>query len=52
MIMGYIDPGSGSLMLQLLAGSIVGGLFILKTYWSKVKTLIRKLFASISLKSK
>lgn len=26
-ILGYIDPGSGSVMLQLIAGGVIGGLF-------------------------
>jgi len=37
MIMGYIDPGAGSVMLQLLAGSIIGSLFIIKNLWKKIK---------------
>jgi len=43
MIMGYIDPGSGSIMLQLLAGSIISLLFIVKTYWLKLKMMLQKL---------
>ncbi len=42
----YLDPGTGSYILQLLAASIFGVLFVGKLYWSKVKTLWKKLFLS------
>lgn len=31
----YLDPGSGSLFLQLLLGGIAGAGVILKLYWHK-----------------
>ena len=34
----YIDPGSGSYVLQILIASILGILPLIKLYWSKVKT--------------
>jgi drug/metabolite transporter (DMT)-like permease len=33
----YIDPGSGSMFLQLLIAAIAGGLFTLKIYWQRLK---------------
>lgn len=35
---GYIDPGSGSFFMQVLAASILGLLFILKGYWGRIKS--------------
>jgi hypothetical protein len=32
----YLDPAAGSLFLQLLIGSIAGGLMAMKMYWSKI----------------
>lgn len=32
----YIDPGTGSIILQGIIGGVAGGLFILRTYWAKV----------------
>jgi hypothetical protein len=32
--LAYLDPGSGSMMLQLLLGGIVGVAAILKLYWN------------------
>jgi hypothetical protein len=31
----YIDPGAGSLILQVLLGGIAGVLLLLKTYWRR-----------------
>lgn len=33
----YIDPATGSMLLQVLVGGIVGGLFVLKTYWRRIR---------------
>ena len=35
MIIAYIDPGSGSILLQALLASLVGGIAI---FWYKIKT--------------
>ena len=40
----YLDPGSGSFLLQLLAAALLGGLFLLKTYWANVTTFVRRIF--------
>jgi hypothetical protein len=33
----YLDPGTGSMMLQLLIGGIAGALVVIKLYWYKLK---------------
>jgi hypothetical protein len=33
----YLDPGSGSFILQLLIAGILGGLVALRMYWGKIK---------------
>lgn len=35
----YLDPGTGSILLQLLLGGVAGGLVILKLYWQRFKSL-------------
>lgn len=40
----YLDPGSGSYLLQLLIAGAMGGLLILRMYWSRVSAFIRRLF--------
>jgi hypothetical protein len=37
----YLDPGSGSVLLQLLLAAILGVGVILRTQWSKIKSLFR-----------
>ena len=39
----YLDPGTGSIILQLLLGGMAGALVIVKLYWARVKAFfIRK----------
>jgi hypothetical protein len=40
--LAYLDPGSGSMMLQLLLGGIVGVAVILKLYWNAFTGLFRR----------
>ncbi len=35
----YLDPGSGSFLLQLLLAALLGGAFAVKVYWRKIKAL-------------
>ena len=41
----YLDPGSGSYLLQLLIAGAVGGLFTVKTFWLQIKTFFSNLFS-------
>ncbi|RJP81883.1 MAG: hypothetical protein C4522_03910 [Desulfobacteraceae bacterium] len=34
----YLDPGAGSFVLQMLIAGIMGTLFTVKMYWSRLKT--------------
>ena len=38
----YLDPGTGSMLLQLLLGGVVGLLTILKLYWHRIKAFFGK----------
>ncbi len=40
----YLDPGSGSYLLQLLIAGALGALFALRLYWSRVKSFFSGLF--------
>ena len=33
----YLDPGSGSIIIQMLVGTLVGVGIVLKLYWQKFK---------------
>ena len=35
----YLDPGSGSFLIQLLLAALLGGAFAIKIYWKKIKVL-------------
>ena len=43
--MAYLDPGSGSFILQLLIAAILGGLIAIRAYWGRVKNFIRGIFS-------
>ena len=38
---GYLDPGSGSFILQLIIGGGIAALYTIKTYWGKITSFIR-----------
>ncbi|OGN94033.1 MAG: hypothetical protein A2Y88_01325 [Chloroflexi bacterium RBG_13_48_10] len=38
----YLDPGSGSFLVQLLIAGIVGAGFLIKVYWKKIKSLFHR----------
>ena len=35
----YLDPGTGSMIIQILLGGIAGAAVVLKLYWYKFKAL-------------
>jgi len=35
----YLDPGTGSAVLQMVVAGVMGALFVLKMYWRKLVTL-------------
>jgi hypothetical protein len=44
--MAYLDPGSGSFILQLLIAAILGGIVAIRAYWGRIKNFIRGIFSS------
>lgn len=41
LLLGYIDPGTGSFLLQLLIGGLLGGLATLKLSWARLRSYVR-----------
>ena len=41
----YLDPGTGSIILQAVIGVAVGGLFAVGLFWSRVKSFFKNLFS-------
>jgi hypothetical protein len=37
----YIDPGSGSYLVQAIIAAVLGGLFYFKRIWLKIKLFFR-----------
>jgi len=33
----YLDPGTGSYVFQVLVATAIGGLYVVKMYWQKIK---------------
>ena len=42
----YLDPGSGSYLIQIIIATFVGGAYALKMYWKSFKSFISGLFSS------
>lgn len=41
----YVDPGSASYVFQIVMGALLGGIFLLRTYWTRLVTAIRSVVA-------
>jgi hypothetical protein len=41
-LFAYLDPGTGSLVLQVIVGGILGVGVILKAYWTKIMRIFGK----------
>ena len=40
----YLDPGTGSIILQAIIGFLAASVTAISIYWSKFKSLISKIF--------
>jgi hypothetical protein len=40
-VLAYLDPGSGSLLLQALVGGVAGAAVFAKMYWRRAKRFLR-----------
>jgi hypothetical protein len=41
----YLDPGSGSFIIQLILASLVGISFFVKVFWRNIKLFFSNIFA-------
>ena len=41
----YLDPGTGSMMLQVLLGGIAGAMVVGKLYWHRFREFVRSRFS-------
>jgi len=42
--LAYLDPGSGSLLLQLALAALLGAAVLVRAFWSKIKAFFARLF--------
>lgn len=40
--LAYLDPGSGSFLIQLLIGGLAGIAIVVKTYWKRIKAFFSR----------
>ena len=40
----YLDPGTGSMILQVVIGAVVGAMVTARLYWARIKTWFRGFF--------
>lgn len=38
----YLDPGTGSMIVQVIIGSVLAGLYMAKVYWRKIVHFFKK----------
>jgi len=41
----YLDPGTGSYVLQIAIAALFGILFAIKLFWGRIKSFLGKLFS-------
>ena len=41
-IYAYLDPGTGSYLFQIVIAALLGGLYMAKIYWNKIKFFFTK----------
>ena len=44
----YLDPGTGSLILQMLIAGIIGAMFTIKLYWYRLKAFVARIFGKVT----
>ena len=42
-LMAYLDPGTGSIIVQLVVAGLAGLAYVLKLYWNRMKTFFGSL---------
>jgi hypothetical protein len=40
----YLDPGTGSYLLQILAAGVLASLFFFKTWWRRLISFFQRIF--------
>ena len=43
-VLAYIDPGSGSMIIQIVIATLLGGIVAVKMFWQNIFSFIKQLF--------
>lgn len=41
----YLDPGTGSFIIQIILSVVLGGIFAFKIFFTKIKQTFKKIFS-------
>ncbi len=41
----YLDPGSGSVILQAIVAALIGSALAIKVFWQRIKSMVMRLFS-------
>ena len=44
-VYAYLDPGTGSYLIQVVIAALLGGLYAVKLFWKNIKTFIKNIFS-------
>ena len=36
LLLAYLDPGTGSIIIQAVVGGVLGGMLVIKLFWKKI----------------
>ena len=42
LILSYLDPGTGSFIIQLLIGGLLSSLFLVKVFWKRIAGVFKR----------
>ncbi len=42
----YLDPGTGSIILQSVIAGVIGSMAFARMYWTRVKEIVRRTFGT------
>lgn len=40
----YLDPGTGSYVMQVVLASVLGALYSFKLFWARIKSFLKRVF--------
>jgi hypothetical protein len=40
-VLAYLDPGAGSMVIQVVVGGLLGGLLLIKIFWRKILAFLK-----------